>query len=596
MDKYKFGNRLCSLREEKGLSQKELATILDVSDKAISKWENGQSIPRMETLEKIAEVFNVGLDTLLNDDEVEMERHRVKRNIFRNKYKGNRRIFVSFGLGAIGLSFIWCIIDLIIHFCFNKSNLEVALTQNISVLIFPIGFLTIYAFLNSWLLRLISGIKDFFLGGANCISVENSEHRLLNVVNGVSCIFSLLPFAIGVASFDADLSLIHYVTVYSASFVLLTINLLTSEYANISLYFTENGVFEKSIDYGDFYPYSKMEIIESNIEDIHLVKTDKLKIEFKIAEKKFKVSIPEQHIETICSYMNIDYDEKKIQKNSTKPKPIYYILVGIGAAIMFFGFVMFMSNMQFDTIEVDYTKPSKEFIPLDGMTSVVKYNDRLYAFTEQNSAVDVFDLDGNFIYANQITNHPKGMAEYYLVNDNLYIKDKLGDLYRYDLNGNFLGRCVVFYKDEDVATISKYDKNNKLISSFETEEESVTLIYFDNANTMFHSYDYLITYDGKNFNKTSIDYYEAYIGEYVKDAVFLEENGSKKFDGVEYYVFRGCLYANSDDDLIKLYSVPFFSWYRHSIFTCWFTGAFGMAFIFFSTRIYNRIEYKKRKK
>ena len=66
MDKYKFGNRLCSLREEKGLSQKKLATILEVSDKAISKWENGQSIPRMETLEKIAEVFNVSLDVLLN--------------------------------------------------------------------------------------------------------------------------------------------------------------------------------------------------------------------------------------------------------------------------------------------------------------------------------------------------------------------------------------------------------------------------------------------------------------------------------------------------------------------------------------------------
>ena len=60
---YKFGNYICKLREEKNLTQTELADKLDVSDKSISKWENGQAFPRMETFEKLA----FALDTTIED-------------------------------------------------------------------------------------------------------------------------------------------------------------------------------------------------------------------------------------------------------------------------------------------------------------------------------------------------------------------------------------------------------------------------------------------------------------------------------------------------------------------------------------------------
>ena len=43
MNMYKFGNYICKLREEKNLTQSELASILDVTDKSVSKWENGQA-------------------------------------------------------------------------------------------------------------------------------------------------------------------------------------------------------------------------------------------------------------------------------------------------------------------------------------------------------------------------------------------------------------------------------------------------------------------------------------------------------------------------------------------------------------------------
>lgn len=57
MNNYKFGNYICSLREQRGLTQAELAERIEVTDKAVSKWENGQAFPRMETLEKLADVL-----------------------------------------------------------------------------------------------------------------------------------------------------------------------------------------------------------------------------------------------------------------------------------------------------------------------------------------------------------------------------------------------------------------------------------------------------------------------------------------------------------------------------------------------------------
>ena len=55
----KTGEKIRELRESKGLMQAELATILGVSDKAVSAWENETRVPRMGAIEKLAAYFNV---------------------------------------------------------------------------------------------------------------------------------------------------------------------------------------------------------------------------------------------------------------------------------------------------------------------------------------------------------------------------------------------------------------------------------------------------------------------------------------------------------------------------------------------------------
>ena len=66
MANYELSNRIYELRIQKGLSQKELGAILGVSNKAVSKWETGTAIPKTETLIKLAEVFEISTEELLN--------------------------------------------------------------------------------------------------------------------------------------------------------------------------------------------------------------------------------------------------------------------------------------------------------------------------------------------------------------------------------------------------------------------------------------------------------------------------------------------------------------------------------------------------
>lgn len=73
LNKTAFGSFLAQLRREKGMTQKELAACLYVSDKAVSKWERGLSVPDISLLVPLAEQLNVTVAELLQGCRVEEE-------------------------------------------------------------------------------------------------------------------------------------------------------------------------------------------------------------------------------------------------------------------------------------------------------------------------------------------------------------------------------------------------------------------------------------------------------------------------------------------------------------------------------------------
>lgn len=66
IDNKKFGAFLAQLRKEKGMTQKELAEKLYVSDKAVSKWERGLSLPDIALLQPVGELLGVSVTELLS--------------------------------------------------------------------------------------------------------------------------------------------------------------------------------------------------------------------------------------------------------------------------------------------------------------------------------------------------------------------------------------------------------------------------------------------------------------------------------------------------------------------------------------------------
>ena len=76
MRDYSFGNFISALRERRGLSQYQLGALVGVSDKAVSKWENGASTPRIGTIRKLAEILEVSVDELLTCEYATFDKER----------------------------------------------------------------------------------------------------------------------------------------------------------------------------------------------------------------------------------------------------------------------------------------------------------------------------------------------------------------------------------------------------------------------------------------------------------------------------------------------------------------------------------------
>ena len=82
-----IAKNLISLRKKHHLTQNELAEKLNYSDNAISRWEHAEVTPSIETLEQIANIYNVPLTSLIEDNAVKTAQLNDKRQLV-NKLAG----------------------------------------------------------------------------------------------------------------------------------------------------------------------------------------------------------------------------------------------------------------------------------------------------------------------------------------------------------------------------------------------------------------------------------------------------------------------------------------------------------------------------
>jgi len=75
-----IGSRISQLRKEKGITQQELAWKLQMTITCLSRYEQGHRMPRMDTIDKIAKIFNVDLNYFLDYSNSNCKKTQDERN------------------------------------------------------------------------------------------------------------------------------------------------------------------------------------------------------------------------------------------------------------------------------------------------------------------------------------------------------------------------------------------------------------------------------------------------------------------------------------------------------------------------------------
>lgn len=178
MNQEKIGEFILKLRKEKNMSQLDLADKIGVTDRAISKWENGKGLPDISLMQPLCKELNITINDLLSGERVDNKDYQEKfeENVLKAIKYSNKLVIKSilFYLGTFFSGIIIIPILGIIAPTFIICSIIVSLVGLIKVLsylfkfelafvIFEIGSVEINPFI-SLALSIIMGLTMYFLG------------------------------------------------------------------------------------------------------------------------------------------------------------------------------------------------------------------------------------------------------------------------------------------------------------------------------------------------------------------------------------------------------------------------------------------------
>lgn len=132
MEKKTIGGLIAALRKANGLTQKELAEKLNVSDKTVSRWERDDGAPDLSTIPVIAEIFGITCDELLRGERKSpQQQETMPENIPTPKGEKQRQRLLQLSLSryktrsliALCLALLGMIVAMALNFGFNRAYL-----------------------------------------------------------------------------------------------------------------------------------------------------------------------------------------------------------------------------------------------------------------------------------------------------------------------------------------------------------------------------------------------------------------------------------------------------------------------------------------
>ena len=133
------------LRKKAGMTQLELAEKLNYSDKAISKWERGDSVPDIAVLKDIADMYGVTVDYLLKEDHSAEEQAVIQET---REKRTNRRI-----IAALVTVVIWLVATMLFVNDQMQTQAVISAMWTVFIYAFPISSAVLMLFSAKWFSR-----------------------------------------------------------------------------------------------------------------------------------------------------------------------------------------------------------------------------------------------------------------------------------------------------------------------------------------------------------------------------------------------------------------------------------------------------------
>ena len=153
MDIIKIGKFIAECRKSKGLTQKQLAEKLNITDRAISKWENGRSVPDSAIMLDLCKELGITVNDLLSGEVVTMDNYNkeLENNLLemiKQKEQADKRLL----------------------------SLEIFVGVVVSVILFALVFVAAFVQMADWLriVLIVIGFIPFAIGIAYAIRIEQT--------------------------------------------------------------------------------------------------------------------------------------------------------------------------------------------------------------------------------------------------------------------------------------------------------------------------------------------------------------------------------------------------------------------------------------
>ncbi len=151
MDQIKIGRFIAKCRKEKGLTQMQLAESLGITDRAVSKWENGKAMPDSSIMLELCTILGITVNDLLTGEVTKMENYNesLERNLLdliKQKEQGDKRLL----------------------------TLEIVIGVLASIVLFSLVFVAAFVQMPDWLriLLIIFGFVVFVVGVIYALIIE----------------------------------------------------------------------------------------------------------------------------------------------------------------------------------------------------------------------------------------------------------------------------------------------------------------------------------------------------------------------------------------------------------------------------------------